>query len=251
MLGEAYIATHDTVCEDVKEESNRVLIADDDDDIREMMIEQLSRQGYCVDGAGSITQLRDRLNESEVDLLVLDLSMPDGDGLDFCRDLRATGFNQPIIMVTARDAPMDRVAGLEQGADDYLGKPFEPRELCARVCNLLRRTTGVVPRPKRYARFGPWTLDLRMRRMIGSGERLVMLSASEFGLLYRFIQSPNCVLSREELLPERKATVAFDRSLDLRVSRLRRKLASEEGGDELILTVRNEGYMLASDVDLD
>ena len=226
----------------------QILVADDDDEIRELIIEQLSACGYVMSGAASIAELETALKAKMPDILVLDLSLPDGDGLEFCRDLRADGFDRPVIMVTARDAPMDRVAGLEQGGDDYLTKPFEPRELVARIHNLLRRTTIRTTQPQRYAHFGPWILDLRMRRLVESDGHLVMLSASEFDLLYHFIQAPNRVLSREELLPERKATVAFDRSLDLRVSRLRRKLMTEKSLEDLILTVRGEGYVLASDV---
>ena len=156
-------------------------------------------------------------------------------------------------MVTARGTPIDRVLGLELGADDYLTKPFEPRELLARVRNLLRRAAPGSPRnpaeSARFALFGPWRLDLLQRRLVAPDGSLVLLSSAEYRLLSRFIAEPNIVLPREALSPERRATVAFDRSIDLQISRLRQKLAGAPGGDELILTVRNEGYVLASAVE--
>jgi two-component system, OmpR family, response regulator len=229
--------------------AGRILVADDDVDIRELIIAQLEREPYHVSAAGSVAEIRQSLSADPVDVVILDLNLPDGDGLALCKELRAEGFASAIIMVTARDSAIDRVLGLELGADDYLTKPFEPRELLARVRNLLRRTrAGGDDRPagSRVAHFGPWTLDLLHRRLIGSDGRLVMLSSAEYRLLTRFIEAPNRTLTREELLPERKATIAFDRSIDLQISRLRQKLAAESEGDQLILTVRNEGYVLAA-----
>lgn len=230
---------------------NRILVADDDSDIRELIIAQLEREPYVVSAAGSVAEIRRSLADAPVDVVILDLNLPDGDGLALCRELRAEGFASAIIMVTARDSAIDRVLGLELGADDYLTKPFEPRELLARIRNLLKRTRtddGGRPRGARLARFGAWRLDLHQRRLIASDGRLVMLSSAEFRLLERFIEAPNLVLTREELLPERKATVAFDRSIDLQISRLRQKLATETDGEALILTVRNEGYVLTKSV---
>jgi two-component system OmpR family response regulator len=227
---------------------HRILVVDDDDDIRDLVVEQLQRDKYEVASASTLGDVRARLAEQPTDLIVLDLNLPDGDGLTLCRELRAEGRAVQIIMVTARDSPIDRVLGLELGADDYLTKPYEPRELLARIRNLLRRRPEDAgeARNKRYARLGAWRLDLLQRRLVAPDEKLVMLSSAEFRLLQRFIASPNVVLSREKLSPERKATVATDRSIDLQVSRLRQKLA--ESGEELILTVRNEGYVLASPV---
>ncbi len=231
--------------------AGRILVADDDAEIRELIIAQLEREPYVVDAAGSVAEIRQSLSAHPTDVVVLDLNLPDGDGLVLCRDLRAKGFAGAIIMVTARDSAIDRVLGLELGADDYLTKPFEPRELLARIRNLLRRAQGRDggrPRDVRLARFGPWRLDLLQRRLIATDGRLVMLSSAEYRLLVRFVEAPNQVLAREELLPERKAPIAYDRSIDLQISRLRQKLATEKNGDVLILTVRNEGYVLASDV---
>jgi len=234
-----------------EQQSSRILVVDDDDDIRELITAQLVRDGQDVVGVSCVADIRPALAERPIDLIVLDLNLPDGDGLNLCRELRAEGVTSGIIMVTARDSAVDRVLGLELGADDYLTKPFEPRELVARVRNLLRRTRsgdGVKSRNARVATFGGWRLDLLQRRLVAPDDRLVILSSAEFRLLSRFTEAPNTVLTREELLPERAATVVFDRSIDLQISRLRQKLAGVADGEALILTVRNEGYVLASDV---
>lgn len=231
----------------------RLIVVDDDPDIRDLIVQQLRQEHYEVVAAGSLGELYQALSVHAADLIVLDLNLPDGDGLTLCRELRAEGNDVPIIMVSARGSAIDRVLGLELGADDYLTKPFEPRELLVRIRNLLRRSHADEPdrqRDKgvRIARFGPWRLDLFQRRLIAEDGRLVMLSSAEFRLLSRFIDEPNVVLSRENLVPERRATAAFDRSTDLQVSRLRQKLATMPGGEELVLTVRGEGYVLASPV---
>jgi len=226
----------------------RILVVEDDADIRDLIAGQLRMEHYDVSTASGIADMRARLMADPADLVILDLNLPDGDGLSLCRELRAEGVETPIIMVTARSSAVDRVLGLELGADDYLTKPFEPRELLARVRNLLRRTRGgphAPARQYRFALFGPWKLDLLQRRLVKPDGGLVMLSSAEFRLLSRFIQEPNVVLSREALLPERRATVAHDRSIDLQISRLRQKLATVKGGEGLILTVRSEGYVLA------
>jgi len=227
----------------------RILVVEDDEDIRDLIAGQLRMEHYAVSTASGLGEMRSVLGAEAIDLVILDLNLPDGDGLSLCRELRAEGVETAIIMVTARGSAVDRVLGLELGADDYLTKPFEPRELMARVRNLLRRTRGgggsPPARQARYAVFGPWKLDLLQRRLVAPDGQLVMLSSAEFRLLSRFVQEPNTVLSREALLPERRATVAFDRSIDLQISRLRQKLASVKGGEGLILTVRSEGYVLA------
>ncbi|KKW91962.1 MULTISPECIES: response regulator [Sphingobium] len=231
-----------------------VIVVDDDEDIRDLIVGQLAQEHYEVSAAGSLSELDAAMAARTIDLIVLDLNLPDGDGLSLCRDLRAQGSATQIIMVTARGSAIDRVLGLELGADDYLTKPFEPRELLVRIRNLLRRSRGedrARQKTARIARFGSWRLDLFQRRLIADDDRLIMLSSAEFRLLSRFIEEPNVVLSREELVPERRATAAFDRSIDLQVSRLRQKLAGDSGdgpGGGLILTVRGEGYVLASTV---
>ncbi|NIK86822.1 two-component system OmpR family response regulator [Rhizomicrobium palustre] len=228
-----------------------ILVVDDDADIREMIVRQLKQATFDATGAGDIAEMRAALQDRPVDLVVLDLNLPDGDGLAVCRELRADGFAAAVIMVTARDSAIDRVLGLELGADDYLTKPFEPRELLARIRNLLRRMQApeTAKRVANTVKFGPWRLNRLNRRLIGPDEGIVMLSSSEYRLLDRFVESPNTVLSREELLPERRQTVAYDRSIDLQISRLRQKLALAPGGEDLILTVRSQGYLLAASVD--
>jgi two-component system OmpR family response regulator len=231
-----------------------VLVVDDDADIRELIVGHLAQENYRLLAAANLAELRQQMRDHPVDLIVLDLNLPDGDGLSLCRELRGEGSDVQVIMVTARGSAIDRVLGLELGADDYLTKPFEPRELLVRIRNLLRRgrsDAGSQGRTSamRYAHFGPWRLDLVQRRLVAPDDRLVMLSSAEYRLLCHFIEQPNIVLGREALLPERRATAAFDRSIDLQISRLRQKLADVAGGSELILTVRGEGYVLASAVD--
>lgn len=235
----------------LESDSGRILIAEDDADLRELITALLRRESYIVSAAESAEDVRSTMRESAHNLIVLDLNLPDGDGIDLCRELRTEGFDGTIIMVTARDRPVDRLLGLEVGADDYLTKPFEPRELLLRVRNLLKRSQRSDRSHRnapRVAKFGPWQLDLRQRRLITRGGRIAMLSTNEFRLLRRLLESPDTVLSRQELLPERSATVSFDRSLDLQISRLRHKLASEQEGADLIITVRAEGYMLLGPV---
>lgn len=226
----------------------RVLVVDDDEDIRGLIVQQVAQAGFEVSHAASLAEVRQKMKTEAFDVVILDLNLPDGDGIDLCREMRAGDRTEAVIMVTARDASIDRVLGLELGADDYLTKPFEPRELLARIRNLLRRRgEGADPnRNKRYARFGSWTLDLVQRRLIASDERLIILSSAEYRLLERLVRNPNAVLAREDLLPYRRSLAPNDRSIDLQVSRLRSKLSPL--GEGLILTVRNEGYVLAADV---
>ncbi len=228
-----------------------ILVADDDADIREMMAQRFAREHFRVGAAGNVAQIKQAVAEQAIDLIVLDLNLPDGDGLALCAQLRADGFMGAIIMVTARDSTTDRVLGLELGADDYLTKPFDFRELLARVRKLLHRFgsfPGGRPRGARYAIFGEWRLDLIGRRLVAPDGHLVILSSAEFRLLERFIEMPNRVLSKEALLPERRATVAVDRSIVLQISRLRQKLVAAGADEGLIVTVRNEGYVFASTV---
>ncbi len=228
-----------------------ILVVEDDADIRELIMAQLRREPYHVRATGSLAGVRAAIKKAPVKLMVLDLGLRDGDGLTLCRELRSEGYEGAIIMVTARDTPIDRVLGLELGADDYLTKPFEPRELLARVRNLLRRLPDASHpgrRNARFAYFGSWRLDLHQRRLIAASDRLVMLSSAEFRLLCLFIDAPGKVLSRELLRPARSAAASIDRAIDLQISRLRHKLATEQNGIDVILTVRNEGYVMPGPV---
>jgi two-component system, OmpR family, response regulator len=242
----------------MKEEQtmHRLLIVDDDADIRTLLAEQLGRAGYAVSTAQDGGQMRQVLEREHVDLIVLDLNLPREDGLTLCRDLRARSAT-PVIMLTARAEPIDRVLGLEMGADDYLAKPFEPRELLARIRNVLRRTealpANLEPLAIRRARFADWTFDLEHRHLVDPAGRVVVLSGAEFRLLRVFVGHANKVLSREQLvaLSSGRQYEAQDRAIDLQISRLRQKLAADGGSDGLIKTVRNEGYVLAAPVTLE
>ena len=228
-----------------------LLVVDDDHDIRTLLAEQLGRAGYQVLTAADGVQMRQQLDHERVDLVVLDLNLPGEDGLTLCRNLRAQS-SIPVIMLTARAEPIDRVLGLEMGADDYLAKPFEPRELLARIRNVLRRTealpTNLEPPPLKRARFGQWLFDLEQRHLVATDGRVVMLSGAEFRLLKVFVEHAHRVLSREQLvmLSSGKPFDAQERAIDLQVSRLRSKLG--DAGGSLIRTVRNEGYVLATTV---
>ncbi|WP_421570176.1 response regulator [Stenotrophomonas sp. PD6] len=234
----------------------RLLIVDDDNDIRQLLAEQLGRAGYQVSTASDGQGMRQVLEREHVDLIVLDLNLPREDGLTLCRDLRARSAT-PVIMLTARSEPIDRVLGLEMGADDYLGKPFEPRELLARIRNVLRRTealpANLEPLAIRRARFSHWIFDLEHRHLVDPDGRVVVLSGAEFRLLRVFVGHANKVLSREQLvsLSSGRSYESQDRAIDLQVSRLRNKLADDGGSDGLIKTVRNEGYVLATAVTLE
>jgi len=232
---------------------HRLLVVDDDIDIRSLLAEQLVRAGYQVSTAGDGAEMRRVLEREHIDLIVLDLNLPREDGLTLCRDLRARS-STPVIMLTARSEPIDRVLGLEMGADDYLAKPFEPRELLARIRNVLRRTealpANLEPLSIRRARFSDWTFDLEHRHLVDPDGRVVVLSGAEFRLLRVFVAHANKVLSREQLvsLSSGRNYEAQDRAIDLQVSRLRQKLG--EAGS-LVKTVRNEGYVFATAVGLE
>jgi two-component system OmpR family response regulator len=233
--------------------THRLLVVDDDNDIRTLLAEQLGRAGYQVFTAADGVQMRQLLEREPVDLIVLDLNLPREDGLTLCRDLRARSAT-PVIMLTARAEPIDRVLGLEMGADDYLAKPFEPRELLARIRNVLRRTealpANLEPLAVRQARFEGWVFDFEHRHLVDADGRVVMLSGAEFRLLQVFVGHAHKVLSREQLvmLSSGKPFDAQERAIDLQVSRLRAKLG--DAGGNLIKTVRNEGYVLACPVQL-
>ena len=235
---------------------HRLLVVDDDSDIRSLLAEQLGRAGYAVSTAADGNEMRQVLAREHIDLIVLDLNLPREDGLALCRELRVRS-TTPVIMLTARSEPIDRVLGLEMGADDYLAKPFEPRELLARIRNVLRRTealpTNMEPLAMRRALFSGWVFDLEHRHLIDPAKRVVMLSGAEFRLLRVLVAHANKVLTREQLvsLSSGRNYESQDRAIDLQISRLRQKLADAGGADGLIKTVRNEGYVFASAVRLE
>jgi two-component system OmpR family response regulator len=221
----------------------RLLVVDDDVDIRTLLAEQLSKAGFLVSTAGNGTEMRRVIEREHVDLVVLDLNLP----------LRARS-STPVIMLTARGEPIDRIVGLEMGADDYLTKPFEPRELLARIRNVLRRTEALPSNLEQVstgkAKFAGWTLDLQKRHLVDPQGRVIVLSGAEFRLLRVFVTHPNRVLTREQLvaLSSGRAYESQQRAIDLQISRLRAKLGDDLASSALIKTVRNEGYVLAAAV---
>ena len=231
-----------------------LLVVDDDREIRALVGEYLRKNGYRVSLAADGRGLRAALEAGRIDLVVLDLMLPGEDGLSLCRGLRAAS-NLPVLMLTAKSDPFDRVLGLEMGADDYLCKPFEPRELLARVRSVLRRAqalpANLAAAPPRRYRFAGWTLDAGARRLLSPQAVVVPLSGAEYRLLQVFLEHPNRVLTRDPLmdLAQGREAEPFDRSIDLRVSRLRQKLGDDARAPALIKTLRNEGYVLAAAVE--
>jgi two-component system, OmpR family, response regulator len=230
----------------------RILVVDDDPGIRSLLGEYLERNGFRVSIATDGREMRRALDEARPDLVVLDVMLPGEDGLALCRDLRA-GSKLPVIMLTARADEVDRILGLEMGADDYLAKPFSPRELLARINSVLRRTRALPPPdgPAHAVRFAGWTLDLATRELVAPDGVVVSLSGGEFRLLAVFVEHPNRVLDRNRLmdLARGRESAPFDRSIDVQVSRLRARLRDEGREPRIIKTVRNEGYVLAAAVE--
>jgi two-component system OmpR family response regulator len=228
-----------------------ILIVDDDRGTRDLLREFLERHGLHVSVARDGEEMQSILKSTTIDLLVLDVMLPGRSGLEICRDIRARS-RMPIIMLTAVTETVDRVVGLEMGADDYVPKPFDPRELLARVRAVLRRPPmeGASKRsePRTY-RFAGWTLDCARRRLIAPGDVRVELTTAEFNLLQALVRSAQHVLSREQLmdLAGGDGTMSYDRSVDILVSRLRRKMEDDPRAPKLILTVRGGGYQFVPD----
>ena len=228
-----------------------LLIVEDDREIRALLSDFLAREGYDVLAAEDGAAMDRLLSCGRPDLVVLDVMLPGEDGFSICRRLRAKGA-LPILMLTAKGEEIDRIVGLEMGADDYLPKPFNPRELLARIRAVLRRAEGAaaVPPPRRLG-FADFMVDLDARSLTAPGGDPLELTSAEFELLACFIERPKRVLSRDQLLDWTRGRTAdpFDRTIDVSVSRLRRKLASvDPQAAQLIKTVRNGGYLLAADV---
>jgi two-component system OmpR family response regulator len=234
------------------ERADHVLVVDDDAEIRKLLGEYLQRNGFRVSLATDGKEMRRALEAGRPDLVVLDLMLPGESGLALCRDLRA-GSNLPVIMLTARAEEVDRIVGLEMGADDYLAKPFSPRELLARIKSILRRARSLPPARggTHRLRFAGWTLDLAARQLVAPDGVVVALSGAEFRLLSAFVEHPNRVLDRNQLmdLTVGRDGTPFDRSIDVQVSRLRVRLRDDAREPRLIKTVRSEGYVLAAVVE--
>lgn len=229
----------------------QILVVDDDPEIRKLLARYVLDQGFRVQLASKCAEVRDRIVTNQIDLIVLDVMLPDGSGLDLCRDLRAAKTYIPIILLTALKEDIDRIIGLEIGADDYLGKPFNPRELVARIRAVLRRG-----RDERSANaeanlyvFEGFTVDPATRSVTDPAGAGIDLTGAEFDLLMAFLDRPGRVLSRDQLLDLTRGRDGdvLDRSIDVLVSRLRRKL-SDGVAAPLFKTVRNGGYQLAAKV---
>jgi two-component system OmpR family response regulator len=230
----------------------RLLVVDDEEDIRELLDTYLTGYGFEVRTVASGAQMRAALGESPCDLVLLDLGLPGEDGLTLARELRADP-TIGIIIVTGRGQPVDRIIGLEVGADDYVAKPFELRELLARVRSVLRRIQGAPPPASAPAaagdrlRFEGWLIDLAARSLHRPDQAAVSLTTGEFDLLSAFVRNANRVLSRDELMDiiHRREAGPYDRSIDVQVGRLRRKIEQNPARPEMIKSVRGVGYVFA------
>lgn len=225
-----------------------VLVVDDDADLRELLIRYLRSNGFDAYAVADGAALDKWLLERSPDLVVLDLMLPDRDGLTIARELRSRG-DLPVVMLSAHGTDVDRIVGLEVGADDYLTKPFNPRELLARIRAVLRRRLGGKAREAAAAtehmyRFGPFCLDMRAHQLARDGTE-VPLTAAEFRLLSLFIEHANQLLTRDVLMNMLKGydCAAFDRSIDVAITRLRRKIEDNPAAPQYIRTVRGEGYL--------
>ena len=233
---------------DESPDAPRIIVVDDDPSIVEALCGYLARHGFRVRGVPSGAAMDWALTIEPADLVVLDLMMPGEDGLSICRRLRPHGTR--VLMLSAMGGTTDRIVGLEVGADDYLGKPFEPRELLARVRAILRRADEQQPGTAgQMYLFAGWRLNAVLREVSDVQGRPLMLTPGEWALLRAFVQHPRRVLSRDQLMDFARGSSAetFDRAVDLQVSRLRRKL-DERGGAELIETIRGEGYRFTAAV---
>jgi len=239
------------------EKADTILIVDDDPEIRRLLVDYLVRNGFAAQPARDGREMWQQLERHVIDLVILDLMLPDSDGLTLCRDLRARPATAalPILMLTARAEDTDRIIGIEMGADDYLVKPFNPRELLARIKTILRRTRALPPNlrpePTRCLHFSGWCLDTAARLLTAPDGVVSPLSGGEFRLLRILLEHPNRVLNRDQLMEmiHGREADAYDRAIDVQISRLRQRLRDDSREPMLIKTVRGEGYVLASTVE--
>jgi two-component system, OmpR family, response regulator len=237
----------------VSPNSSNVLLVDDDQRIRGMLGQFLTERGLTVHEAPDGKRMFALLKTQRIDVIVLDVMLPGEDGFSLCRRLRLDS-RVPVILLTAINEAADRIAGLELGADDYVAKPFDPRELLARIRAVLRRMGGAetLAREQTIYTFLGWTLDPRRRTLRNKHNVLVDLTSGEFDLLLAFVEYPQQILHRDRLLDlaRGRTNQAFDRSIDVQVSRLRRKVEADPVEPQLIKTVRSEGYIFTADVAL-
>jgi len=237
-----------------RERKTRVLVVDDDTRLRSLLDRYLTEQGFVVRTAANRRQMDEALDRDAVDLVVLDLMLPDDDGLEICRRLRAAGSAVPVVMLTAKGDDVDRIVGLELGADDYLPKPCNPRELVARIKAVLRRTerssAGAPERDGETIAFGPFRLELATRRLL-RGDAEVSLTTGEFAMLSVLAKNPHKPLSRDKLmtLARGREHTAYDRSVDVQISRLRHMLEADPAKPLFIQTVWGIGYVFVPDAE--
>lgn len=233
---------------------DHILVVDDDTEIRSLLHEYLQKQGYRVTAVADGRGLRAAVATSHPDLIILDLMLPGEDGLTLCRELRARS-EVPVIMLTARGDETDRIVGLEMGADDYVAKPFSPRELLARIKSVLRRARALPENLKHEEsgvfRFAGWALDAETRNLTSPQGVVVALSGTDFRLLKIFVEHPNRVLTRDQLIDLMLSRDAgpYDRAIDVQVSRLRQRLGDDAKEPAIIKTVRSQGYVFAAHVE--
>jgi DNA-binding response OmpR family regulator len=225
-----------------------ILVVDDEEQVRDMLSEFLTTQGFRVAVAGDASQGRRLMLEAPVQLALIDVSMPGEDGLSLAQHFRRN-YPVAIILVTARDGIVDRVVGLEIGADDYVVKPFDPRELLARIRSVLRRTSALAAElGEGRVRFGRCVLDLGSHRLYGEDALEIPITSMEFDLLQAFARRPNRVLSRDQILAltQSRDREPFDRSVDIRISRLRKRIEYDPDKPQTLKTVRGIGYLFVS-----
>ncbi len=221
-----------------------ILVVDDQRDIREALCEQLERNGFTAMAADSAAVARECLESHPIEIVVLDIMMPGETGLSLCKSISETS-KVPVILLTALADETDRIIGLEIGADDYVTKPFNPRELIARIRSVLRRSQGgAAPKENRNIKFGSWCLDTQTGELFGKDNVIVSLSTGELRLLIVFLKNAGQTLSRDDLFNFTKGRegFAFERSLDNMISRLRRKIETDPANPEHIKTVWGDGY---------
>lgn len=227
---------------------SHILLVDDDQELTELLSDYLEAEGVTVSVSNSAMDALERLQAGELfDLAVCDIMMPEMSGLELLQQLRP-GFQLPVIMLTGRGGDIDRILGLEMGADDYLSKPCNPRELLARIRAVLRRAKQPEPSVANILKHGKIELDPSKREVL-IDTRVVDLTSAEFNVLYQFMQRPGEILSKSELTEKvlHRSLTAYDRAIDVHVSRVRQKIASCNGPQELIKTVRGEGYLFVRD----
>jgi two-component system OmpR family response regulator len=228
----------------------KILVVDDDADLRWMVEKYLSKHEFSVTLAEDGVKMREALEQQSFDLAILDINLPGEDGLSLARYLRSN-YQIGIIMLSAAAEVFDRIVGLEMGADDYVTKPFEPRELLARVKSVLRRVQGALERevqPDSRVKFGAYSLDLESHQLLDKDDQAISLTSMEFDLLKAFAENPDKVLNRDQLLSlsHNRDWDPFDRSIDIRITRLRRKIEVEPSRPQIIKTVRGAGYIFVT-----